>query len=130
MAACSRPELEGIKAMLQSIHFSTVVLASAGLGLALAACSAAPEDAAITPEGAPTATEIGHLKEGLNFASASTTCSNDPRVQLGIVSQSVCVGAELFFRDEFGGNGRSCGSCHPADNNYTIDPTFIAQLPS
>jgi cytochrome c peroxidase len=117
-----RNEPEGRKGMLQSVHISTLVLAAAGFGLALA-CSAAPEDAAIT-------TEIGQVKEGLNFASATATCTSDPRVQLGIVSQSVCVGAELFFRDEFGGNGRSCASCHPADNNYTIDPTFIAQLPN
>jgi cytochrome c553 len=47
-----------------------------------------------------------------------------------LVSLDVCVGAELFFRDTFGGNGRSCGSCHPANNNYTIDPNFIAGLPS
>ncbi|MEE8525026.1 MAG: hypothetical protein V3T72_13910, partial [Thermoanaerobaculia bacterium] len=27
------------------------------------------------------------------------------------------------------GNGRSCGTCHPAENNQTIDPDFIASLP-
>jgi hypothetical protein len=73
---------------------------------------------------------LGQLTEPLNLASATLTCSQDPRVVHGIVSQNVCVGAELFFRDEFGGNGRSCGSCHPADNNYTIDPTFIGTLPN
>ena len=29
----------------------------------------------------------------------------------------------------FNGNGRTCGTCHPADNNFTIDPEFIAALP-
>jgi cytochrome c peroxidase len=109
--------------MLRSIDLSKVGRASVGLCLALAACSAAPEDVA------PSA-ELGQGEQALNFSSASQTCSQDPRVQLGIVSQSVCVGAELFFRDDFGGNGRSCASCHPADNNYTIDPAFIAQLPN
>lgn len=66
----------------------------------------------------------------MNFASATTICEDDPRVELGLVSLQACVGAELFFRDDFGGNGRSCASCHPADNNYTIDPTFIATLPN
>jgi cytochrome c peroxidase len=74
--------------------------------------------------------ELGQAREALNLAAATAICSADPRVQLGVVTQDVCVGAELFFRDEFGGNGRSCASCHPADNNYTIDPSFISQLPN
>jgi cytochrome c peroxidase len=74
--------------------------------------------------------ELGQVKQALNFTTASQACSQDTRVQLGIVTQDECVGAELFFRDEFAGNGRSCASCHPAANNYTIDPTFIAQLPA
>lgn len=74
--------------------------------------------------------ELGQLKEAVNLASATSTCSQDPRVGLGLVSQSVCVGAELFFRDEFGGNGRSCASCHPASNNFTIDAEFIDSLPN
>ena len=38
-------------------------------------------------------------------------------------------GAALFFNETFGGNGRTCGTCHRADNNLTIDPAFIATLP-
>ncbi len=38
-------------------------------------------------------------------------------------------GAELFERETFGGNGRTCTTCHPAANNLTIDPAFIASLP-
>lgn len=55
-------------------------------------------------------------------------CSNDPRVTLGLVSANVCVGADLFFREPFGGNGRACGSCHAAQFNFTIGPDFIASL--
>ena len=29
----------------------------------------------------------------------------------------------------FGGNGRTCGTCHPPQNNFTLDPDFIASLP-
>ncbi|MCH7675907.1 hypothetical protein IH879_13275 [candidate division KSB1 bacterium] len=38
-------------------------------------------------------------------------------------------GRRLFFEETFAGNGRTCGSCHPAENNLTIDPAFIATLP-
>lgn len=55
-------------------------------------------------------------------------CSNDPRVELGLVSADVCVGADLFFREPFGGNGRACGSCHTAQFDFTISPEFIDSL--
>ena len=42
----------------------------------------------------------------------------------------IARGRDLFFKETFGGNGRTCGSCHPADNNFTIDPAFIAKLPA
>lgn len=35
----------------------------------------------------------------------------------------------MFFNETFGGNGRTCGTCHRAENNFTIDPAFIATLP-
>jgi hypothetical protein len=41
----------------------------------------------------------------------------------------VARGRDLFFKETFGGNGRTCGTCHPASNNFTIDPAFIAKLP-
>lgn len=109
--------------MFTSVHFGVGVRLSAGLCFALAGCSAEPDEAHI-------AAELGQVTQAINFASATQICSQDPRVIQGSVSQSVCVGAELFFRDDFGGNGRSCGSCHPADNDYTIDTDFIAQLPN
>ena len=45
--------------------------------------------------------------------------------------QAVLVekGRQLFFNETFGGNGRTCGTCHPATNNFTLDPAFIARLP-
>lgn len=41
----------------------------------------------------------------------------------------VARGRQLFFEETFQGNGRTCGTCHPASNNFTIDPAFIATLP-
>ena len=55
-------------------------------------------------------------------------CEQDPRVEAGLVSAEICAGADLFFRETFDGNGRNCGSCHPVDNNFTIDAPFIATL--
>lgn len=40
----------------------------------------------------------------------------------------VAMGADLFFNETFNGNGRTCGTCHPAENNFTIDARFVAQL--
>jgi len=54
------------------------------------------------------------------FASSTEVASLD---------RLVIRGADLFFRETFNGNGRTCGTCHPAENNFTIDPKFIATLP-
>lgn len=47
----------------------------------------------------------------------------------GLISQEVGEGGDLFFRGTFGGNGRTCGSCHSVEDNQTISPDFIATLP-
>jgi cytochrome c peroxidase len=38
-------------------------------------------------------------------------------------------GRDLFMNETFNGNGRTCATCHPPTNNFTIDPAFIATLP-
>lgn len=38
-------------------------------------------------------------------------------------------GRQLFFNETFNGNGRTCGTCHPATNNFTIDRAFVRTLP-
>lgn len=42
----------------------------------------------------------------------------------------VIKGRELFFKETFNGNGRTCGTCHREDHNLTIDVAFIDTLPS
>ncbi len=39
-------------------------------------------------------------------------------------------GRRLFEEETFAGNGRTCATCHPRLNNFTIDPAFIATLPA
>ena len=58
------------------------------------------------------------------------SCAQDPRVVTGLASPEICAGANLFFHETFGGNGRTCASCHPVEHNFTIDAGFIATLPS
>jgi hypothetical protein len=74
-------------------------------------------------------TALSTARPALSFADRTAACAADPRVVAGTVSVEVCVGADLFFREQFAGNGRSCATCHPADNNFTIDVPFIATLP-
>jgi hypothetical protein len=42
----------------------------------------------------------------------------------------VAKGRELFFKETFGGNGRTCGTCHREERNFTLDAAFIATLPA
>ena len=37
-------------------------------------------------------------------------------------------GRKLFMEETFEGNGRTCATCHPATNNFTIDPEYIRTL--
>jgi hypothetical protein len=52
-------------------------------------------------------------------------CQSIPPAPVDLVEK----GRRIFFNETFGGNGRTCGSCHPAENNFTLDPAFIATLP-
>jgi cytochrome c peroxidase len=66
----------------------------------------------------------------LTFSQHQTACQADPRVQSGIVSLTECIGADIFFRENFNGNGRTCGTCHRVERNFAIDAPFIARLPA
>lgn len=39
-------------------------------------------------------------------------------------------GRQIFFNETFGGNGRTCGTCHRAEENMGLTPAFIATLPA
>ena len=75
-------------------------------------------------------------QEGSGFASILSMFEPKPAhanqilVAHGLVSQLVDDGANLFFRGTFSGNGRTCGTCHPQENNQTIDEDFIATRPA
>jgi hypothetical protein len=65
----------------------------------------------------------------LSFAQHQARCAADPRVQANQVTLTECIGADIFFVENFNGNGRTCASCHRLERNFAIDPTFIARLP-
>jgi len=46
-----------------------------------------------------------------------------------VLGAQVALGRQIFHHETFNGNGRTCGTCHRADNNFTIDPNYIAGLP-
>jgi cytochrome c peroxidase len=74
------------------------------------------------PRQAPLARVASLLSLGPQPAFADTVFNSmDPLI---------AKGAQIFFNEKFGGNGRVCATCHPAENNFTIDPTFIASLPA
>ena len=81
---------------------------------------AAETDAALAGAGA----------DAFDLASTVETTSLTPASPRSVrLDRLISRGATLFFENTFGGNGRTCGTCHPASNNFTIDPDFIKTLP-
>jgi hypothetical protein len=93
------------------------------LGTALTvACSGTGSDVALGD---------GVIEQESNELTAQdrlNACLQDPRVIAGLVTKEICAGADIFFREKFNGNGRTCGSCHPVANNTTLDVPFITAL--
>lgn len=73
-------------------------------------------------------TFLSGLTMAKTTAERLATCNEDPRVIAGQVSAEVCAGADIFFRETFDGNGRTCSTCHRAEDNFTISPEFITTL--
>jgi mono/diheme cytochrome c family protein len=42
----------------------------------------------------------------------------------------VSRGERIFVTETFGGNGRTCATCHRPNDNFTLSPAFIATLPA
>jgi cytochrome c peroxidase len=92
--------------------------------LAGSACVAAPEEVEQLDF------EMSQTSQAMTIDERVSGCSTNPLVVAGAVSVEICTGADLFLRETFNGNGRSCGTCHPVANNFTIDKNFIATLPA
>jgi hypothetical protein len=84
-------------------------------------------DPSVDPSLDPSA--AASVQASITIDDRVAACQADPRVVVGVVTLDTCVGADLFFRAPFGGNGRTCATCHRVSDNLTIDPKFIATLP-
>ena len=74
------------------------------------------------------------LLAGLTLLALCTSCSQGgaSELQLQAVDPQealIARGRDIFLHETFNGNGRTCATCHPEENNFTIDPAFIATLP-
>ena len=58
-------------------------------------------------------------------AAAGVLAGGGARAQQGNLIEE---GRRLFLEETFDGNGRTCGTCHPPTNNFTLDPAFIRTL--
>lgn len=47
----------------------------------------------------------------------------------GCANKAVVRGQNLFFNETFGGNGRTCATCHRPAENFSISPETIQNLP-
>ncbi len=82
--------------------------------------------------GARDSADRGPLSTPFSLLIASPAYAQDRRGQSDFGSHLrslISKGENIFFNETFKGNGRTCGTCHPAENNFTIDPPFIATLP-
>ena len=122
--------------VFQKLFFRRLSLENAGAGTVLftettpppAFFALVPDLAAETDELPPFAavTKNSPLLALARFFSPPLIASGESCKIDKLISQ----GADLFFNETFKGNGRTCGTCHPSDNNFTIDPAFIATRPA
>jgi cytochrome c peroxidase len=103
-------------------------LASFDLDLVVITRAGQPPTAGAIAAGARTLLEKRFFREAAGIAAPPVTGALSDAVET--TDPLVRRGATLFFDETFGGNGRTCGTCHPADNNLTIDAAFIATLPA
>lgn len=76
------------------------------------------------------------LEYFLDFGLPYELVPPTPKNAAGIASGLRCLdralvaqGERLFFEETFDGNGRTCGTCHPAGEAFAIGPTAVAALP-
>ena len=132
------PLASGSVNVLQKIFFRRLSLLDEGAGaVVFQETTTAPRLATLVPDltaqtdaalVSTASTAVLDMATGLSAVASPSAAAASPRsVRLDrLISQ----GATLFFEETFNGNGRTCGTCHPASNNFTIDPTFIATLPA
>jgi mono/diheme cytochrome c family protein len=72
------------------------------------------------------ATRVRAVAAVILGGACQATVAPQPDPEAALVAR----GERLFFEETFEGNGRTCGTCHRAEENFTISPAFIATLPA
>jgi len=72
-------------------------------------------------------TQTNSLSE--NFLPRAAYAHNEQASLEDIFAAQIAKGRDIFINETFDGNGRTCSTCHPLENNHTLDPKFIAKLP-
>lgn len=65
----------------------------------------------------------------LSVVVALCACKTVPEPPVDPRDPLVVLGEQIFFTETFDGNGRTCGTCHRAEDNFALSPAFIATLP-
>ena len=73
--------------------------------------------------------DSGHVEPAsVDTVTPTQTATATPTPTPRDTPDPVTAGARLFFQETFDGNGRTCGTCHPAENAFTLSPEFVASL--
>jgi cytochrome c peroxidase len=140
------PLASGSVNVFQKIFFRRLSLVNESTGVTLfQETTQAPALAALVPDLATQTDAVLPLMglqslPPLGFASPSALLTSSSSLETSAQAVSsggsvkldklISEGAKLFFEETFSGNGRTCGTCHPASNNFTTDKDFIATLPA
>jgi cytochrome c peroxidase len=123
--------------VFQKIFFRRLSLENAGTGTVLFTETTSPPNFfALVPDLAAETDELPPFAAAITNSSPMVALANffsPPLAASGgscKIDKLISQGADLFFNETFKGNGRTCGTCHPSDNNFTIDPPFIATRPA
>lgn len=71
---------------------------------------------------------LGPASLGSLFGTREAEANSGVLISHGLVSSAVGLGGDLFFRGQFSGNKRTCGTCHRVNNNQGLDLDFIQTL--
>jgi len=69
------------------------------------------------------------LRAGVALFALISLSACPPRPPPDPQAVLIAKGREIFFNETFNGNGRTCGTCHREERNFTLDASFIATLP-
>ena len=104
--------IAGAPDLLQRLYYADKLWAKATLGPLQAVAETTSAFAFLLPK-------VANAKSNGNDANLAA-----------VMGAEIAEGRRLFTKETFSGNGRTCATCHRLDNNHTIDPKYIANLPS